>query len=64
MNKPILCIEDCTYLKPERRGHDKPLISMEPHVCTAVKDFVFHGPYHPYLIRHKDCPIKTETVSL
>lgn len=46
------CRTNCKNLKPKEKEQSRFL---EPHDCIRYSKKVYHGPYHPQLIKLNEC---------
>jgi len=46
------CRKNCRYLKPTEEKQTK---EKESHICENHGKRVYHGPYHPKLIKLDEC---------
>lgn len=60
--KVRFCIPDCKFLKPtEEEQNNTP--GTVVHFCHKFSLPVYHGKYHPKLMRHYRCDLEIETIS-
>jgi len=65
MATPRFCISNCVFLSPtEEEQHEQPREGRSAHYCSCYKLPVFHGPYHPKIMRVLECDVEIEMVSL
>lgn len=54
MKNNNFCPDDCKYLSINEKDQNKFAIK-PPHICLLFKRKLFHGQYHPKLLRCTEC---------
>jgi hypothetical protein len=60
----MFCPANCKYLSETEQQQDarwyEGIRGKRSHICNKFKDRVFHGVYHPKLIRLKRCRMEED----
>ena len=46
------CRANCKNLNPKEKEQGE---KKEPHICMSFNERVYHGPFHPQLIKSNKC---------